>query len=184
TQPFKDDPHRTYGAIDLEGYDQVIMFEVCCDHQMLMSLIPYPDREKARTSNLDLFVGGSKPNARWSDNVVFEGNLCVVTMEVYHTTNDSASSSLSSSSPPSPPTPLLVTYRRRSPQLFTGCPDKSLSSIKVEVDNRFDTNTDVKVEVDDYYQRKTIFMPLAIPMPILRADYPAIRSSSLHHYHQ
>ncbi|KAF9126904.1 hypothetical protein BGW39_006233 [Mortierella sp. 14UC] len=155
TQSFKNDPHRTYGAIDFEGYDQVVMFEVCYDHQMFMNLIPYPDRELARTSDLDLFVCGSRPNSRWSDNVVFEGNLCVITVEVYHAAG-SFTSSFPCSFPPSPPTPLLVTYRHRGPQMLIDCPDKDDSGIKVEVDDhRYNTNTDTKVEVNTYYQPRT-----------------------------
>ncbi|KAG0270647.1 hypothetical protein BGZ95_001609, partial [Linnemannia exigua] len=127
TQPFVNDPQRTYGVIDLEGYDQVVMFEVCHDHQMFMNLVAYPYREGAWTSDLDLFVCGSKRNTRWSDNVVFEGNLCVVRVEVYQ----AASSSCLSSPSPSPP---MVTYRLRGPQAFIDHQDSD-SGIKVEVDN-------------------------------------------------
>ncbi|KAG0374109.1 hypothetical protein BGX24_010832 [Mortierella sp. AD032] len=162
TQLFKNDHQRTYGVIDLEGYDQVVMFEVCYDHQMFMNLVAYPDREGACTSDLDLFVCGSRRNTRWSDNAVFEDNLCVVTVEVYQ----AASSSCLSPSP-SPP---IVTYRLRGPQAFIDHLDND-SDIKVEVDDhRHGNGSDLKVEVDNYYRPKSTMpsMPSMPSMPIPR----------------
>lgn len=88
---------------------------------MLMNLIAYPDRQTARTLDLDLFVCGWKRNDRWTDNVVYEDNLCVVTIEVLCVTATLAcvpSPSPSSIDAP-PPSPFpVITYRRRCPQLL------------------------------------------------------------------
>ncbi|KAG0284008.1 hypothetical protein BGZ96_011625 [Linnemannia gamsii] len=180
TQPFKDDPQRTYGIIELERYDQVISFEVCWDHEMLMNLIAYPDRQTARTLDQEMFVCGWKRNDRWTDNFVTENNLCVVTIEVLCVTATLAFAPLPSppsiDTPPSSPYP-MVTYRRRCPQLFTnhlhrdGDKNSSASTIKVELDDhhhRRQSET-IKVEVDDFYQPRAMLstMPMAMPIPKL-----------------
>ncbi|KAF8934960.1 hypothetical protein BGZ47_010112 [Haplosporangium gracile] len=165
-QPFKDNPQRTYGVIDLEGHDQVVSFQVCWDHQMLMNLIAYPDRQTVRTSDLDLFVCGWKRNTLWTGNIVFEGNLCVVTVEVFYVIAAlaSAPSSLPSAvAPPSPPSPLIA-YHRRSPQLFVNHLHYD-TDIKVEVnDCYYQQSETIKVEVDDFYKPKIMLSPTLMLM--------------------
>ncbi|KAF9544425.1 hypothetical protein EC957_012130 [Mortierella hygrophila] len=154
THSFKGDPQRIYGIIDLEGYDQVVSFKVCWDHQMLMSLNAYPDRQTAKASDLNLFVCGWKRNTRWTDNVVFVGNLCVVTVEVFYIIGALAS-------PPSPLFP-MITFPRRSPHMLVVdhlCHD---SVIKVEVNDRYYQQPEIiKVEVGDFYQPKTMLSPIS-----------------------
>ncbi|KAF9145751.1 hypothetical protein BGX30_007064 [Mortierella sp. GBA39] len=168
THPFKDDPQRTYGIIDLEGHDQVVSFKVCWDHQMLMSLIAYPDRQTARASDLELFVCGRKRNTRWTDNVVFGGNMCVVTVEVFYIIAALASPPTSPPMFVAPPSPSpMITFPRRSPQMLVVdhlCHD---SVIKVEVNDRYNQQPEtIKVEVGDFYQPRTKLSPISISMPI------------------
>ncbi|KAG9066749.1 hypothetical protein KI688_012659 [Linnemannia hyalina] len=170
THPFKDDFQRTYGIIDLEGYDRVVSFKVCWDHQMLMSLNAYPDRQTARASDLDLFVCGWKRNTRWTDNVVLVGNMCVVTVEVFYIIAALASPPTSPPTfvaPPSPPSP-TITFPRRGPQMLVVDHHYYDTVIKVEVNDRYNQQPEaIKVEVGDFYQPRITLSHISISMPIL-----------------
>ncbi|KAG0197237.1 hypothetical protein BGX33_000818, partial [Mortierella sp. NVP41] len=173
-----NEPQRTNGVIDLEGFDQVVTLEVCWEHQMLMNLVPWTEREAARTTDLDLFVCGWKRNTRWTDNVVFDGNHCAVTVEVYFVITLAPAPA-----PASPNFPLPSAFVAPSPYFYPAAPaslflpaspyippppmvchqqqqvcyhDYRDSDIKVEIDiNRNDCwNTNIKVEVDVNYQNK------------------------------
>jgi len=48
-----------------------------------MNLIPWADREAARSADMDLLVTGAQRDTKWVDFVFIEGRICKLVVEVF-----------------------------------------------------------------------------------------------------
>ncbi|KAG0284007.1 hypothetical protein BGZ96_011624 [Linnemannia gamsii] len=82
TYRFKDDKDCGYAVIAMDEPEKVLDFQVCPAHQMRMNLIPWMDREEARSADMDLLIHGGQRDTKWVDSVIIDSAICQLSVEI------------------------------------------------------------------------------------------------------
>ncbi|KAG0374108.1 hypothetical protein BGX24_010831 [Mortierella sp. AD032] len=82
TSRFKDDKDCAYAVIAMDEFEKVLDFQVCPSHQMRMNLIPWADREEARSADMDLLIHGGQRDTKWVNSMIIDGVICQLAVEI------------------------------------------------------------------------------------------------------
>ncbi|KAG9066750.1 hypothetical protein KI688_012660 [Linnemannia hyalina] len=79
---FKDDKDCSYAVIAMDEFEKVLDFQICPSHQMRMNLVPWKDREEARSADMDLMIHGGQRDSKCVDSVIIDGAICQLAVEI------------------------------------------------------------------------------------------------------
>ncbi|KAF9080409.1 hypothetical protein BGX23_002202 [Mortierella sp. AD031] len=80
---FIDDQSRVYAVMDMFEPDKVVEYPICTQHLMRMNLIPYFQRNEARSADMDLCIHGAKRDTKWLDAAIVNGQICKLSVEIF-----------------------------------------------------------------------------------------------------